>query len=212
MFPLLLNLNDRLCLVVGGGPVGRRKAAALLAAGARVRLVCLEPQPPASSQPTLEWLTEPFRPVHLKGSALVFAAGPPEVNRQVADAAKLEGIWVNVADDPSGSDFFVPATLRRGDFVLAISTGGASPALARRIRQRLESQMDEAFGRWAALLAELRPLVRDRIADVNKRRRLWRQLTRWHWLGKLRRQSTNDVRLAMLARIDVLATDSQPEV
>ena len=74
MFPLFLKLKDRLCLVVGGGPVGWRKASALLEGGARVRLVCLEQRPPAPMLPALEWHAEPYRAGHLDGCALAFAA------------------------------------------------------------------------------------------------------------------------------------------
>src|SRR5262249_10791980 len=154
--------------------------------------------------PLLDWLVEPFQPAHLDGAALVFAAGPAEINRQVAAEAHKRGIWINIADDPAGSDFFVPATVRRGDFVIAISTQGATPALARRLRLRLEKQFDDVFGQWVALLAEMRPIVRARLKDPAQRRQLWRSLTHWRWLGKLRRQGTDEVRRAILARIEAL--------
>lgn len=205
MFPLFLNLKDRLSVVVGGGPVGRRKAAALLAAGGRVRLVCLEPRPPELATAMLDWVVEPFQPAHLEGAVLAFAAGPAEINRLVAAEARRRGIWVNIADDPAGSAFFVPATVRRGDFVIAISTQGATPALARRVRLRLDEQFDDAFGQWVALLAEMRPIVRARLKDPAQRRRLWRSLTHRRWLGKLRRQGADEVRRTILARIETLA-------
>jgi siroheme synthase-like protein len=210
MFPLFLNLKNRLAVVVGGGAVGRRKAAALLRAGARVRLVCLETRPAQEVSADLEWRAEPFRAEHLAGADLVFAAGPAEVNRQVADEAGRRGLWLNRADDPATSDFFVPATVHRGAFVLAIGTGGAAPGLAARVRAWLEREFDDAFGRWVAILAELRPLVRDRIADAQTRRRLWRQLTARHWLRQLRRGGTAEVRRAMLACLEALA-DQAPD-
>src|SRR5207245_4037903 len=81
MFPLFLNVRDRLCVVIGGGSVGQRKATALLESGARVRAICLESRPPLLDSPRLEWLTEPYTAEHLSGAALVLAAGPPEVNQ-----------------------------------------------------------------------------------------------------------------------------------
>src|SRR5262245_53521202 len=205
MFPLLLKLKDRLCLVVGGGPVGWRKASALLEGGARVRLVCLEQRPPAPMLPALEWHAEPYRAEHLDGCALAFAAATAEVNRQVVADARGRGLWVNSATDPDASDFFVPATVRRGDFVLAVSTGGAAPGLARSIRQRLEAEFDDTFGQWVALLVELRPVVMSRVTDAEQRRAVFERLSSWSWLERLRHEEVDMVRTAMLGQIAALA-------
>src|SRR5437588_396412 len=101
MFPLFLNVSDRLCVVVGGGLVGQRKIAALLESGARVRAICLETRPPHLDLNRLEWKTEPYAAEHLDGAALVFAAGPPEVNQRVVRDARSRRLWVNAADDPA---------------------------------------------------------------------------------------------------------------
>src|ERR1051325_8464355 len=99
MFPLFVNLQGRLCLVVGGGEVGRRKRLALLEAGARVRWVCPQADPLESPSPRLEQVIEPYHPKHLDGVSLVIAAATPEVNRQVVADARARGLWVNSATD-----------------------------------------------------------------------------------------------------------------
>ncbi len=208
MYPLLLDLTGRLCLVVGGGSVGRRKADTLLSAGACVRLVCLEAS--ASSAPGLDWLHESYRSDHLDGVTLAFAAASSAINRLVTANARARGIWVNVADRPEEGDFHVPASVRRGDLLVTVSTGGAAPALARQLRQRLETTFDEAYGQWVALLAELRPLILERVVDAERRRRLFRHLARPRWLRRLRTENVEVVRAAMRAAVAALAGDADP--
>jgi precorrin-2 dehydrogenase/sirohydrochlorin ferrochelatase len=200
MFPVVLNLMDRLGVVIGGGPVGRRKADALLDAGASVRLACLE-RPSLALRAGLEWRTEPYHPDHLEGATLVLAAATASVNRQVVADARARGLWVNSATDPGAGDFFLPATVRRGDFVLAVGTGGAAPTLAAEVRRRLEAEYDDTFGAWVALLGELRPIILAEVGDPDQRRDLFEKLSRWDWLERLRREGPNAVRAAMLAEV-----------
>jgi precorrin-2 dehydrogenase/sirohydrochlorin ferrochelatase len=113
MFPLFINLRDCLCLVIGGGPVAWRKGAALLDAGARVRLVSPRQSPAEQTPPRLERVCEPYRAEHLEGVRLAVAAATPEVNRQVVADARARSIWVNSATDPAEGDALFAATLRR---------------------------------------------------------------------------------------------------
>lgn len=137
MYPVFLDLNDRLVVVVGAGPVGGRKVAGLLAAGAKVRVVCLERAP----IPGVEWLTEPYRPEHLDGACLVFAAANAQVNAQVVADARARGIWVCDAADGSNGDFHTPAVHRRGPLVIAVGTSGRAPAVAVALRDHLAAQI-----------------------------------------------------------------------
>jgi precorrin-2 dehydrogenase/sirohydrochlorin ferrochelatase len=202
MLPLFLNLTDRLAVVIGGGAVGRRKASAVLAAGGQVRLVCLEPRPTELSNPRLDWRTESYTTAHLEGAALVFAAGPPDLNARIVSDARARGVWVNAASEPARGDFFLPATVRRGEFVIAVSSGGAAPILTQSVREYLEEAFDEAFGVWVQLLGEMRSLLRERIADAEQRRKVLTRLCQWEWLERLRREDSNEIRAAMLAEIE----------
>jgi precorrin-2 dehydrogenase/sirohydrochlorin ferrochelatase len=155
-YPILLNLEGRLCVVVGGGPVGMRKVRGLRAAGARVRLI--DPEPPVGEElPDLEVAARPYRNGDLQGAALVFAAsGNREVNAAVAADARRAGIPVNVADAPQEGDFGLPALLRRGALTVAVSTAGRSPALAAVIRDRLAENLGTEWATVLDLAAALR--------------------------------------------------------
>ncbi len=147
-YPIHLQLKGHLCVVVGGGAVGLRKINGLLAAGARVRLIA--PAQAAALPQGVELVGRPYRRGDLAGARLAFAAtDDPRVNEAVAEEAHAAGILVNVADDPQQGDFALPAVLRRGALTLAAATGGASPALAVLLRDRLAGQYG---GEWEAVL------------------------------------------------------------
>ena len=204
MFPLFFNVENRLVLVVGGGPVGRRKAKALLQAGGQVRLVCLEPRPPEEPTDRLCWLQESYRTQHLDGVTLVFAAATADVNRQVTADARQRGLWVNIADDPGASDFILPAVLSRGGLQIAVGTSGAAPTLAQEVRDLLATQFDDAFQQWIAALAALRPLILEKVSDPKRRRELFHQLCRWDWLERFRQEDATVVQAAMRAEVTEL--------
>jgi precorrin-2 dehydrogenase/sirohydrochlorin ferrochelatase len=156
-YPLILELQDRLAVVIGGGAVGQRKVRGLLAAGARVRLISRDPVPATCWNAPLELHLRPFHPTDLDGAVLAFAAtGIAEVDQAVLDAARARGIPVNLATEPETGDFILPAVLRQGDLLIAVATGGRAPALASVVRDRLES----GFGPEWALLVEIAARLR----------------------------------------------------
>ena len=153
LYPIFLDLSGRRCVVVGGGEVADRKARKLLQA--RARVVVISPEVGAELESVaVEVHRRHYREGDLEGAYLAFAATDSrEVNAAVAREANERGVPVNVADRPSEGDFALPSTLRRGRLQVAVSTGGASPTLARRIRDELE----EVFGpEWAGIVEELR--------------------------------------------------------
>ncbi len=175
--PIFLDLRGRRALVVGGGEVAARRVNLLRRAGASVSLVAPKVGGAVRRQITndaLAHFAEPFAPDHLRGCALAVAATDSRaVNRSVARHARLAGIPVNVVDDPALCTFIMPAIIDRSPVVVAVSTGGASPILARMLRARLEALIPAAYGRLAKLAAAWRPRARGLLPDAVMRRRFW---------------------------------------
>ena len=178
LFPVFLDLRGKRCVVVGGGKVAKRKVESLVEAGAVVTVIA----PEVTQLPdTVAIIRRPFQPKDLDGARFVIAAtDDPAVNAAVADAAEACGIWVNAVDDPVNCSVFLPAVVRRGAFCLAISTGGASPAFARRLRERLEREFGEEYGQFTALLWTLRRVWEPRAKAAGvlpaARQRAWEQI------------------------------------
>jgi precorrin-2 dehydrogenase/sirohydrochlorin ferrochelatase len=169
----MIGLEQRRSVVVGGGNVAARKVAGLIEAGAHVTVIS------PALVPELETLAEAgriifidrhYRRGDLVGAFLVIAAtDDPAANQAVWREAERRGCLVNVVDDPAHSNFILPAVVRRGDVSVAVSTGGASPALARRLRERLETLVGPEYGELADLLAELRPQLLSRFESGEAR-------------------------------------------
>jgi len=173
-FPIFLNLKGRLCTVIGGGEVAARKVATLLREGARVRVV----SPGLGGEmralvmsPHLELVEREYREGDLADSTLAFAAtDEPSVNAAVYREAEANGVPVNVADDPAHCTFYMPATVHRHPIAIAISTEGASPALARHLREKIEEVVSPAYAHLAQLLGRLRPELMATVATQAERR------------------------------------------
>lgn len=163
LYPVLLDMTGQLVLVIGGGRVAARKVASLLEAGAKVRLVAPELCPEAAeltSKSAVEHISRAFEPDDIGKARLVFCATDnDEVNRLATMQARKRGAWVNVIKNPEIGDFNVPAHIRRGDLLLAVGTGGASPALSRRIRQQLEQEFGPEWASYLQILKAARNLV-----------------------------------------------------
>ncbi|MCP8968544.1 precorrin-2 dehydrogenase/sirohydrochlorin ferrochelatase family protein [Ectobacillus ponti] len=144
LYPIMLKLAGKKVAIVGGGAIAYRKAAGLAETGADI--VVISPQLHESfAALSVSWRNKRFEPEDITGAHLVFAAtDDAAVNRQVAEAA-ADWQWVDVTSEQELSAFYVPAVVRRGDLVLAVSTSGASPALAKRVKQELEQQYGEEY-------------------------------------------------------------------
>src|SRR6187549_316955 len=134
MYPVFLKLDGRRVLLVGGGPVAASKLDGLLEAGARVTVVAPEVRPEIE-RAGVDVQRRPFATSDLEGSWWVVAAAPPDVNRQVLEAAEARGVWVNAVDDPPNATAYLGGVVRKSDVTVAISTGGRAPALAGLLRE-----------------------------------------------------------------------------
>lgn len=204
LYPVVLRLGGRRALVVGGGTVAARKAAGLLEAGAHVVAVSPRFSPVFRRlvpRAAVTWVERPYRPTDLADVSLAIAAtDDPEVNAQVRADARRAGVWVSVVDDPGRSDFIVPAVVRRGDFLLAISSGGASPALVAHLRRELDRLVPEDIGVLVRLLGTARAHIRRAVADPDRRRELMGRLLTLDLRSTLRPQGGD----AVVRRIDDL--------
>jgi uroporphyrin-III C-methyltransferase/precorrin-2 dehydrogenase/sirohydrochlorin ferrochelatase len=192
LFPLFVDLRGRRVLVVGGGGVARRKAEALLDAGAEVLVGAADLRDAAlrrhAVQGRIALRIGDFEPGWLDGVWLVVAAtDDARINRAVVEAADARRIFANVVDDAANSRFHVPARVERGPLQIAISSGGGAPMLARFVREKLETEFDPSFGALARFLAERRQRIRARWPDIGQRRRAFDRLLSGPLQGLLRR-------------------------
>ena len=182
LYPVLLSLHQKRCVIVGGGRVAARKVAGLLEAGARVTVISPLLDAALSelyAQGGIEAALRSYVPGMLAQyrPLLVFAAtDSAAVNRAVLDEARSLGILANTADEADAGDFHTMAVIRRGQVTAGIGTGGASPALAAHLRQRLESAIGSEYGTLAAWLLELRPAVRAHISTQDARAAFWQRV------------------------------------
>lgn len=209
-YPMMVDLTGKRCLVVGGGTVAERKVALLVECGAEVEVV--SPQATArllalASSGRVHLRRRPVRASDLSGASLVVAAtDDPQVNREVAERVKSAGGLVNVADDPAACSFLVPSVIRRGDLTIAISTGGGSPALAKKLRQRLEQTIGPEYEAFVAALRLLRERARQVIVDPEARQAIYRRAVE----SDLFEEAARGDAAAVAARIEELVKLSPP--
>ena len=180
LYPLNVDLSGRSLILVGGGRVAERKVRGILSAGTETSICVIAPKITMVLQEhaaagRLCWKQACYADGMLEGAFLVYAATDlREVNAAVAAEAKRRGIPVNVIDDPAASTFQVPASIRRGELILSVSTAGGSPALSRAIRMELEEMYPPAFGMWLERVSCLRVELQESISSSSARTRFWR--------------------------------------
>jgi precorrin-2 dehydrogenase / sirohydrochlorin ferrochelatase len=182
MYPIFLNLKGRRCLVVGGGAVAERKVEKLVESGARVIVVAPEATE-VLSQMAADGMIDLEKRKYIEGEAgcyflVISATDDPALNRHVSEDADMAGRPVNVVDAPELCNFHVPAAFSRGELQIAISTAGASPTLAKKIREDLECRFPPAYERLLSRLREFRESLADRVPDESKRKEILGRVVR----------------------------------
>jgi siroheme synthase-like protein len=159
-YPIFLRLQGKNCVVIGGGNVALRKVKGLLECGAKVTLISPKPHPEIvklSKRRAIHLIQRDYEKEDLEDAVSVFACTDvKKVNHKVAEDAKKVGALVNVADDPRSSDFIIPSFFRKGNLTIAVSTAGVSPALARKIRMRLEKSFGKEYASLLSIVGEIR--------------------------------------------------------
>ncbi|WP_323934614.1 siroheme synthase CysG [Aeromonas caviae] len=186
--PIFCRLDNKPVLLVGGGEVAERKARLLLDAGAQLTVVAPELDPELAelaASGSIEWLAGEFAPQQLTGKWLVVAATDRrEVNALVYQSANQARIFANVVDDPKRSSFIMPSLIDRSPLMVAISSGGKAPVLARLLREKLEALLPQHLGAVATFAGSLRERVKARFASMGERRRFWERLLGADRLGQ----------------------------
>lgn len=193
-YPVFLNINNKRCVVIGGGQVALRKVKALLERGAKVDVIspelCSELINLAESR-QIHVFRKHYQPGDLRGAFLAIAAtNDSEINCQVAEEARSQAVLVNVVDDAENSDFISPATVRRGDVTIAVSTAGLSPALARKIRTKLEQDFGKEYGALVQLVNEVRSEMKQR--GIRIKRETWQEALELDLLTSLVKQGQRE--------------------
>jgi precorrin-2 dehydrogenase / sirohydrochlorin ferrochelatase len=204
-YPAYLDLRERPCVVIGGGTVAERKTLALLEAGAEVTII--SPALTAklselSDAGKITHLQKQFEESDLSGEFLVIAATPSaEVNTLVARSCRKRHVLVNVAVPPEESSFIVPSVVERGDLMIAISTSGSSPALAKKIRQDIEQRYGSEYGIFLDKISSVRKRVIELVPDEHRRRQIFQEIVNSDVIDLIRQGKTHmaELRMAELA-------------
>lgn len=198
-YPIFLNIQDKKCVVIGGGNVAWRKVCSLKEAGARVTVVSPEFCPELEKETEIERIKQKYDKEFLKEALVVIAStDDEEVNKKIYSDAMEKGILVNVVDKPEFCSFIVPSSMVRGDLCISISTGGASPALARNIREYLEKQFGNEYDEFTKLLSEMRRKVLSEIMDESIRRDILQQIAALDMLEVVKEKGILEAKKRML--------------
>ncbi|NIA15753.1 MAG: bifunctional precorrin-2 dehydrogenase/sirohydrochlorin ferrochelatase [Nitrospiraceae bacterium] len=215
LYPLALKIDGRRCVVVGGGRVAERKVASLNECGAEVVVVSPEltlDLGEMASRGEIEAVRRVFEPADLESAVLAIAAtDDTAVNEAVLAAGRTYSVLVNVVDVPELCDFYVPASVNRGDLQITISSSGACPALSRQLRRRLSAEFGPEYEPYLRLLNRLRRGLIERVAEPARRKEMLNELLASPALGLLAEGAETEAERVLEERFDVLVKGEQTE-
>lgn len=179
-YPLFADLNGRRCVVIGGGLIAQRKVTTLLSYGADLTVIAPAATRPIASYAArgkVRWIRRRFRPTDLAGAWLVIAAtDDADINHAVSETAQHQRVFTNVVDQTPLCTFIAPSIARRGPLTVAVSTGGASPTLAKRLRHELSARLGAEYVPMLRLLRSLRGVAKRRLPKYGDRKRYFDHL------------------------------------
>jgi precorrin-2 dehydrogenase/sirohydrochlorin ferrochelatase len=203
-YPIHLDIQNRNCLVVGGGGVGTRKVTTLLNCGAKVTVVSPEISQRLHNLAETAPLTlksRPYRCADLAGMFLVIGATDDEtLNEQISSDAERRNTLCNIADRPEKCNFILPSIVRRDDLVITISTSGRSPALAKKLRKTLERRFGPEYGAFLKLMGAIRSKLLSQAHEPEAHKPLFEQLIDSNLIALIQEGKTADIN-ALLAKI-----------
>lgn len=201
-YPVNLDIKDKCCLVVGGGPVAARKAKTLLECGARVTAVSIEFSESfrkISQNPRLKLVERPYDPGDLEGKFLVIGATSNEaLNRRINADAESRNMLCNIADVPDICNFILPSIIRRGDLCIAVSTSGKSPAFAKKLRKDLENFFGDEYARFLLLMGAVRKKLLDQAHAPEAHKPLFESLIEKNLLEMIKLNQTDRINRTLL--------------
>ncbi|MCG8685502.1 MAG: bifunctional precorrin-2 dehydrogenase/sirohydrochlorin ferrochelatase [Desulfobacterales bacterium] len=195
-YPIFLDVEGKTCLVVGGGAVGTRKALGLARANAKVRVVSPEfsSDLTVSTNKNISLEEKTFEPSDLENVCMVFATTDSfELNAQIRDAARSKNILCNIASGTDKGDFILPSVVERDGLLLAVSTCGASPALAKQLRRELEDRFGPEYGVLVTLLGNIRKKILAQDHDPEGHKQKFNALLKHNLTGLIATNNTKDI-------------------
>ena len=200
-YPVHLDVKNRNCLVVGGGAVGTRKVNTLLECGARVTVVSPDPTQELrklAAEGDITLTRRSYRSADLDGAFLVIGATDDEsLNQQISNDAALSNTLCNIADRPEACNFILPSTVQRGDLVITISTSGKSPALAKQLRQKLETQFGEEYAEFLLLMGAIRKKLLRQAHAPEAHKTIFNQLIDSDLIQLMQEDKTEEINLLL---------------